>query len=148
MSASTSKHQSFANHRAFPPAWFFLAGLVLVAETARRAWHAIHDPNFHSIWDIAVCVALVGVWIASRNRAQVVQDRVIRLEMNLRLERLLGAARRADIARLPLKELIALRFASDAEIPALFEESLAGAFPKPDDIKRRVKNWQSDWLRL
>jgi hypothetical protein len=148
MSVSTAKPQTFENHRAFPPAWFFAAGVVLAAEAVRRAWHAIREPSLGSIWAVVVMAALVGVWIASRSRAQIVQDRVIRLEMRLRLERLLGAGRRADIEGLPLDQLIALRFASDTELPALFEETLVSSFWKPDDVKRRVKSWQADWLRI
>ncbi len=148
MSAQLDEPQSFANHRAFPPGWYFAAGIVIAAEMARRAWLAFRGPSFESIWIVVVFGAVFCVWIASRSRAQIVQDRVIRLEMRLRLERLLGPARRADVERLPLAQLIALRFASDAELPALFEEALAGSFASTDDIKRRVKTWQADWLRL
>ena len=148
MSDPAPRPQNFANHRAFPPAWYFAAGLVILAETVRCAWVAVREPSLESIWFVLVFAAIFGVWIASRSRAQIVQDRVIRLEMRLRLERLLGPARRADVENLPLPRLIALRFASDAELPALFEETLAGSLAEPDDIKRRVKSWQRDWLRI
>lgn len=148
MSTTLSKPQSLANHRAFPPAWYFLAGVVIMIEIGRRIWHALHDPSLGELWGIVVAVAVLCVWIASRSRAQIVQDRVIRHEMQLRLERILGAARRGDIARLPLNQLIALRFASDAEMPGLFEEALLGQLENPEDIKRRIKDWQADWLRV
>ena len=140
--------QSFANHRAIPPATFLLAGLVLLVQAGRATWLAVGTPGFWSAWSALAWIALLVVWFASRRRAQIVQDRLIRLEMQLRLERLLGAARRADFERLTLPQRIALRFAGDAELPGLFERTLAGEFARPDDLKRAVKDWQADWLRV
>ena len=140
--------QNFANHRAWPPPAFLVAGLVLLGELARRLWSAIRAPEPAELWAVAVAAALLVSWYAARERARVVQDRVIRLEMQLRLERLLGAARRGDVARLGLEHLIALRFAGDAELPELFEQVLAGALAKPNEIKRRIRDWQADWLRV
>jgi hypothetical protein len=76
------------------------------------------------------------------------QDRIIRMEMAVRLERVLGSMRRADIARLTLSQLIGLRFASDAELPELVDATLAGKLAAREDIKRSVKSWQADWLRV
>jgi len=148
MSATALRPQSFENHRSWPPAAFLLAGLVLAVECGHRAWIAVRHPAVWSIFAVLVAVALLLVWHASRRRAQIVQDRLIRLEMQLRLERLLGAGRSADVARLELDQLVALRFASDAELPALLGSVLEGAILRPDDIKRRVKDWHADWLRV
>lgn len=144
----TEQPQSFDNHRRYPPPAYFVAGLVLLAEGGQRIWAAIRDPQWATIWAVVVAVALLVVWFEARRRAQIVQDRVIRLEMRLRLERVLGIERRADIARLGLRDLVGLRFASDAELPALVADVLAGKFAQQDDIKRAVKNWQADWLRV
>jgi hypothetical protein len=76
------------------------------------------------------------------------QDRVIRAEKHERLQRLLGDERRADIERLSLKSLIALRFASDEQLPELVELVLSGALVQPDAIKRRVHQWRGDELRV
>lgn len=140
--------QTFANHRAIPPASYLAAGLVLLVFTARRAWLAALDPGFDSVLFALVGLALLVTWHHARTRAMRVQDRVIRLEMRLRLERLLGPERRADVERLALDQLIALRFASDEELPALFEQVLAGRIVEPKEIKRGVKGWQADWLRV
>jgi hypothetical protein len=148
MSAANDKPQSFDNHRAWPPPAFLIAGLVLLVEICHRVLVAVVAPDFGSFWAVLVGVALLIVWFASRSRAQIVQDRVIRLEMSLRLERLLDPSRYADIRRLKPAQLIALRFAGDAELPDLVGEVLAGKLAKPDDIKRRVRDWQPDWLRV
>ena len=142
MSAQDTRPQSFANHRALPPLAYLLAGLVLLVEIGHRAWLAFEMPGFWSIWAVLVAGALLVVWWASRRRAQIVQDRVIRLE------RLLGSARRAEIARLSVAQLVGLRFASDVELPALVDEVLAGKLSEQKDIKLRVQHWVPDWLRV
>jgi hypothetical protein len=146
MTTNTAAPQSFANHRAHAPA-YMLAGLVIVADVVVRIVQAAQDPRAATIWAVVVAMALVIVWRASRGSAQRVQDRLIRLEMRLRLERVLPTAQRGDIERLSLGQLIALRFASDAEMPALVTEVLAQNIVKRDDVKRRIKDWQADWLR-
>ena len=142
------KPQSYANHHSLPPPLILIAGLVLLAEACRLAWLAAREPSLERAWAVLVALALVGVWYWVRRRAQIVQDRVIRLEMRGRLERLLGTARRMEVERLELPQLIALRFAGDAELPVLFEQVLAGQLVRPKAIKRAVRDWQADWLRV
>ena len=145
---AAARPQSFSTHRSWPGTAYVVAGLVLATEFGHRVWLAARGPSFWSVFEALVPAALVVVWYASRRRAQVVQDRVIRLEMQLRLERLLGSNRRAEIERVAVQDLVALRFASDAELPKLFDDVLAGRFGKPDDVKREVREWRADWLRV
>ena len=146
--SSQPRPQSFRSHRAIPPASYLLAGLVLGAEVLRRGWLAATGPDLASLWSVLVAAALVVVWIASRMRAMIVQDRLIRLEMRLRLGRLLGEERRAQVESMGLREMIAMRFASDAELPALFERVAGRKLVGQNDIKRTVESWQADWLRI
>ena len=76
-----------------------------------------------------------------------VQDRVVRLEMRLRLQQCLPADLRSRIDDLTVRQLVALRFASDAELADLVREVLAGKLATTKEIKLRVKNWQGDFLR-
>jgi hypothetical protein len=78
-----------------------------------------------------------------RRYALRLQDRIIRLEMQMRLARL---GRSSDFDRLSINQLIALRFASDAEMPALIDRSLSERLTS-DQIKRAVTNWQADLMR-
>jgi len=141
------KPQNYANHRAFAP-WYLVAGLVLVMNFGGRAIDVARDLRFSTVMDVLVAAALVVVWGVSRGKAQRMQDRIIRLEMRLRLERVLPPEQRADIAKLSLGQLVALRFASDAELPALTKDVVAGGIEDREEIKRRVKDWQADWLRV
>ena len=78
----------------------------------------------------------------------VVQDRLIKLEMELRLERILPDDLKARVGELDLKQLIALRFGSDEELPDLVRRTLDGELATPTDIKKAVTNWQSDHQRV
>ena len=82
-----------------------------------------------------------------RGQILTVQDRVIRLEMRLRLAQVLPADLQAQIPRLGVKQLVALRFASDAELPGLVRDVLADKLPTPKEIKMQVKDWQADVQR-
>ncbi len=84
----------------------------------------------------SVCVMILSV-----------QDRVIRLEMRLRLRALLPADLQPQLASLTHGQLIALRFAGDAELPELAREVLAGKLKTQKEIKLRVNGWQADYLR-
>lgn len=144
---TTSLVQSYANHRAIPSPMYIGAFLILAVNVVWQVIGAFAAPGFGSILAVLVALALVGVILAARRSAQIVQDRVIRLEMRVRLERVLPPERHADIARLTLPQLVALRFASDAELPALVQETLTQALSNAA-IKQKITTWQADWLRV
>ena len=75
------------------------------------------------------------------------QDRVIRLEMHLRLQRLLPADLQPSIPSLTAGQLVALRFASDAELPGLVRKVLDDKIGDRKAIKQMIQNWQPDNLR-
>ena len=82
-----------------------------------------------------------------RTQILTVQDRVIRLEMRTRLGGLLPGDLAKRATALSAKQLVALRFASDAEIPELVNEILSGKVAEPKDIKLRIQKWEADHLR-
>lgn len=143
----SSPAQTYANHRAMPSPAFMGAALILVVNVVWQAIGAFSAPGFGSVLAVLVALALIVVWFFSRRSAQVVQDRLIRLEMRLRLERVLSAERHADIAKLSVSQLVGLRFASDGELPALVQETLAQSLTN-DAIKKKITAWQADWLRV
>ena len=140
--------QSFSHHRAVPKPIFIVLAVILLGNVLVAGWFAVQGPSLASIWQVVLSVALVGLYLMARGHSQTVQDRVIRLEMQLRLHRVLPADRHGDIARLALPQLIALRFASDAELPALVTAVVSGSLTNPDAIKQKIAAWQADWLRV
>ena len=139
------KPQNYANHRAMPPVVFALSGVAILTWAGFNLWHAVLAPSCGS-WLAAIgTTALLPTWFYARRCAQIVQDRVIRLEMQVRFARLLPTT---DVQALTLPQVVALRFASDQELPALTARVLAGELKTPDEIKRAITDWQADWLRV
>ena len=139
--------QTYKNHPRLLPAFhFFVLPVMLLnlLNEVRRAWR---NPSEGSLFLVVVAAALFTLAFLSRSQALTVQDRVIRLEMRLRLRQVLPPELQARIHDLTHRQLVALRFASDAELPVLVREILDGKLTTGKEIKLRVKNWQSDWLR-
>ena len=134
--------QTYATHRYNPLAWNF-TWLGSVVALALLIWTAVRSPSLERI--ALVLLALVAVMAVSLIRvfALRLQNRIIRLEMQVRLARI---GREDAIEQLGLPQIIALRFASDAEMPVLIDRALAEQLT-PDQIKRAVANWQADYLR-
>jgi len=91
---------------------------------------------------LSICVFLLA--LLARVFALVAQDRAVRAEENLRHYVITG---RLLDARLSVKQIAALRFASDAEFPALAERAAASNL-SPDEIKKSIKNWRADEYRV
>jgi hypothetical protein len=119
--------------------------LLLNAVVALR--EVIRAPGTGTGFAFLVAVALVTGMVSLRWMVLRIQDRTIRLEERLRLHRLLGAGRHEEIEGLSLKQLIALRFASDAEVSHLVELVLKEELSTPDEIKRAIQHWRGDYLR-
>jgi Family of unknown function (DUF6526) len=98
--------------------------------------------------DLLIAFLLVLIGFLTRISALKAQDRVIRLEEQLRYQRVLPAdlAHRAEA--LKTGQMIALRFASDAELPSLVQQTLDGRFAKTKDIKLAIQQWRGDYLRV
>ena len=139
--------QSYANHRRTRVDFHYVVTPILLIEWVHRIVVAVREPGLASAWGVLVMFAItLGVGLG-RVHALTVQDRVIRLEETLRLQRLLPEAEHASITRLRRGQFVALRFAPDAELPELFRRTLAGEFAKPDDIKKAVREWRADHFR-
>jgi hypothetical protein len=141
------REQNYKNHgRNFPLFHFFVLP-ILAANFLNVLRHVWLTPSLSTAWAAVVAFALIGLALACRAMAVTVQDRVIRLEMQLRLQRVLPPELQPRIASLGRGQFVALRFASDEELPALVRDVTDGRLQTAKEIKLRVKNWQPDWLR-
>jgi len=140
--------QSYASHRRFIPLWHFFALPVLLINVGVAAVQFSRDPRPITAWAVVVAIALAIAIFISRSMPLRAQDRIIRFEERTRLERLLPADLRGRIDELKPSQLIALRFAPDNEVPELTRRALAGELKNQADIKRAIRNWRADHLRV
>ena len=139
--------QSYKNHiRFFPPFHFFVLPVFFI-NVIVSGWLLYRTPSRFGIWQLVMAVALFMAALTARVMALAVQDRVIRLEMRLRMRELLPPDLQARIASITREQCVALRFASDAELPVLVRKVLAGELKSQADIKREITHWQPDYLR-
>jgi hypothetical protein len=139
--------QTYKKHARWLPAYHFFVMPVLLLNVANTIRHVYLVPTLEMVFQLIVAVALLMLGFLARIMALTVQDRVIRLEMRLRLRALLSPDLQPRINDLTHRQLVAMRFASDAELPELAREVLEGKLATSNEIKQRVKNWQADWLR-
>ena len=141
------REQSYKTHtRFFPPFHFFVIPVLLI-NVLNEIRHVIQDPTRHTLWVLIVAIALLMTALLSRVMALTVQDRVIRLEERLRMRHVLPSDLHQQIDALTPRQLVALRFASDAELADLVREVAAGKLATQKAIKLRVRTWRPDWLR-
>jgi hypothetical protein len=139
--------QTYKTHaRFFPPFHFFVAPVLLI-NVFVMAWLLYRAPSGLGVWQLIVAVALLMTAFVARVMTLAVQDRVIRLEMRLRMREVLPADLQARIPEISREQCIGLRFASDAELPALVRKVLAGELKTSNEIKRQIGEWQGDYLR-
>jgi len=140
--------QTYANHTRWSKPYHFFVAPVLVAYAGYMTWLAVRSPSLATAADAVVAFAVaVGVGMG-RVFALTVQNRLIRLEERLRLARVLSGDDLAASDRLTTRQLIALRFAPDAELPGLVRRTLAGELADPKAIKQAVREWRADYLRV
>lgn len=149
-----TKPQTFANHTRWDPLFHFFVlpvfvlGLILtlVHFFAHITEGDLRD-HIHAFLLILLALAFLILAFKVRLYALKVQDRVIRLEEQLRLMRLLPEPLRARIPELTEGQLCALRFASDAELPKLAERALNEKLSRAD-IKKSIQTWRPDYWRV
>jgi hypothetical protein len=140
--------QTMANHvRLHPPFHFFVLPGSAVA-LILAIMNVVRHYDLLSAWTLVLLSAVVVMaGLLTRVSALKAQDRVIRLEERLRLAALLNEPLKSRISELTEPQLIAIRFCSDAELPALVDKSLKNNLSSAD-IKKSIVNWRADTFRV
>jgi len=126
--------------------WTYIAGVfggaafVLLAE----AW--LLGRNTAALGSVLLAVAVLALISISRVYTVRLQNRIIRLEMRLRLRDVLPPTQQGEILQLTTPQLVALRFASDAELPTLVDRVVRERLSR-EEIKKAIKDWVPDWER-
>ena len=139
--------QSFANHTRFDPPFHFFVLPVFAITVIVAVVHAVRYPSLHAAWLVVFILAATVAVVKARTYALKVQDRIIRLEERLRLAILLDKSLRARMTELSESQLVGLRFASDAELPALAARALSEKLSRAE-IKKAVTQWRPDYWRV
>src|ERR1043165_2979034 len=140
--------QNYENHtRWHPPFHFFLAPLLLL-NFIFAAVQLYRFRDLDHVWLLLLAVGLIVLGSLARTNALRVQDRLIRLEEHLRFQQVLPQPLAQSAGGLTLSQVLALRFASDVELPGLVQQVIDGNLKKGDEIKRAVKDWRADDLRV
>jgi hypothetical protein len=141
------KKQNFENHTKNVPAFHFVAMPIFLLNFVWSIVRVIRHPSYEAGLSLLVAVALILLGFTARTFALKAQDRVIRLEMRLRMQQVLPVDLRSRIPEFEVGQLIALRFASDAELPELARKVLQDKITDRKAIKKLVRDWQPDLLR-
>ena len=139
--------QTFANHARLDPLYHFIVlpvfGLSALAAMILFLWRPSLDSGWRFVLLTAAAIAVVKI----RTYSLRVQDRVIRIEERSRLASLLSEPMLSRIPELSESQLIALRFASDAELPRLAAQALTEKLSAAD-LKKAIQNWRPDYWRI
>ena len=141
-------NQNYSNHTRRHPLFHFVLVPILIIHLVWSFARFIEEPSPAAAEALLLSIGLVVMMNLVRIYPLKAQDRLIRLEEELRFHRVLPAGLAPQASALPVRFLVALRFASDEELPELVRKVLDGKFEKPRDVKRAIKNWRADYLRV
>jgi hypothetical protein len=139
--------QSFGTHRRFIPGYHYALFGILLVNLIGQLVGAFRHPSWSSWWDVVMAVAFILMGWYLRAFPNRVQDRVIRLEERMRLGRLLPPELRPRLGEFTPAQLVALRFASDEELPELATRVLNERITDKRAIKALIQQWRADHLR-
>ena len=144
---SEKKPQNYENHAKFIPVFHYIALPLLLVNFFGALFRVTQEISFYTLNDVGLAISLIVVAVFTRLFALKAQDRVIRLEEQIRMQTFLPDALKAHVGRLTMGQIVALRFASDEELADLTQEAL-DQNTSPNALKQAVKNWRPDYDRV
>jgi Family of unknown function (DUF6526) len=146
--SATTEQQNAANHARFVPGYHYLAGTLALLNLIWAIYRSVTHPTVESHAAILVGIILLLLFFYLRAFPLAVQDRLIRLEERLRLARLMPPKMQSRLDELTPGQLIALRFASDAELPELATRVINERLTSRKQIKLMIREWRADHMRV
>lgn len=143
-----SDTQNYQNHVRWNVFVHFVISPLLLVLVVWAFVCMIMEFDWYRVQFLLLTIAAVLISLAARMQALTAQNRIIRLEERLRYKELLPAEIASRAIDLPVGTMIALRFASDEELPGLMERLLNGELKTGKEIKLAVRNWRGDHLRV
>jgi hypothetical protein len=155
--------QNLSNHTRIDPAYHYFVMPVLLVNLVLAIVRLVHPhggwhrrgmvPHFLAgqigwhLWTVVVALALLVLAVLARTYSLRVQDRIIRMEERIRMAALLPMEMQMLQRELSTRQIIALRFASDAELAVLVEQAVREKLT-PKAIKQNIRNWRADTDRV
>ena len=140
--------QTFDNHAKLVPVFHYIALPIFLVNVLLALYRMFTGFSFDTAWGVALAIGLMVVALFARVFALGAQDRVIRLEERLRMQVLLPDELKPRIDDFTMDQLVALRFASDAELPGLAKKVIEDGIANRKTVKQMVVTWRADYQRL
>jgi hypothetical protein len=140
--------QNYQNHIRYFPLFHFVLAPLLALNLLWQTVRLYQEPSWDRAEFVLLSLTFLIMILAARMQALKAQDRVVRLEESLRYHRVLSPDLAFQAEQLPTGNKVALRFASDEELPELVKKAINGEFANSKEIKLAVKNWRGDYLRV
>lgn len=140
--------QNFATHTRWHPPFHFFLMPVLLFNFLWSVLQLYRYPGWNNGEHVLLAVALIIMGFLTRINPLKAQDRLIRLEEQLRFQRVLSADQAKRASNLPVGQIVALRFAPDEELSGLVQQVFDGKLTTSKEIKQAIKNWRGDYFRV
>ena len=140
--------QTFSNHTRWHVPFHFVLFPILFVHLIWCVVKLVKVPSLDTAEALLLAIGLLLMMLLTRTNPLRTQDRLSRLEEQLRYQRVLPADLATQAVALPVGFIIALRFASDEELPTLARQAVDRKFAKPADLKRAISNWRGDYHRV
>ena len=140
--------QNYQNHTRYYPLVHYVLTPILLLNLIWQIYMMIQEKTWDRADHLLMAVAYFLLSLAARLQALKAQDRVIRLEEDLRYREVLPPDLLAPALKLNIGQKLALRFAPDEELAELVRQTVGGELKTGREIKMAVKNWRGDYLRV
>lgn len=140
--------QTYANHTRYVPLYHYVGWPIFLLNLLWAVYRLVTDFSVETCAGVLLAFGLLVILLYARTFAVMAQDRIIRLEERLRMREVLPPDLQPHINDFSTSQLIALRFASDAELPDLARQVLAEEITSRKVIKERIQTWRPDYQRV